>query len=285
LQTTTTMGTLAAVLRDAARTGENASARDRAIAVSVSFGVVIVVAVLGGVAWGLVVLLAGFCAVMTGVAVRHRLPDVPSRPVAGSPGPRFAGPDGSRPQGEWADPVTPAVRLASAESAYLPPEMVRVYPNGAFGPAEGVLFTVPVVNDGPKSRFRARVRPLGAAASGVDTGEGFEVAWADEARGSAEIRRGARRDLRVAACYQHGSRRLLRIFAPSARVDRGAVGPRSYSVAADREIPPAQGSLAFTVAVFDLDGVEVASERFVISWDEMITDSDEVRLPVIAGVA
>ncbi|MEQ8716710.1 MAG: hypothetical protein RIE08_03800 [Acidimicrobiales bacterium] len=285
MQTTTTMGALADVFRDAVRTGEHARARDRAIAASASVGLVVVVAVVGGVAWGLVVLLAGLCAVVTGVAVRHRLPDVPKRSVAATRGSGWAGPGGSRRRGEVADPLAPAVQLGTAQSVYLPPEMVRVYPNGAFGPAEGVLFTVPVVNDGPKSRFRARLRPLGAPTPAAEVGDGFEVAWADEAGTSVEIRRGARRDLRVAACYQHGSRRLLRIFAPSARVDRGAVGPRSYSVAADREIPPAQGSLAFTVAVFDLDGVEVASGRFVISWDEILSDSDEVSLPVITAVS
>lgn len=279
MQTTTTMGALADVLRDVARTGDHVRARDRALAVSVAIVIVVVISVLGGVAWGLVVLLAGLCSVVTGVAVRHRLPDVPRRSAV-------AAPRGPRRRGETTDPVMPAVRIGSAEAEYLPPEMVRVYPNGAFGPAEGVLFTVPVVNDGPRSRFRGRVRPLGAAASGAERGEGFEVAWADEAGACVEIRRGAHRDLRVAACYQHGTRRLLRIFAPSARVDRGAVGPRTYSVAADREIPPAEGSLAFTIAVFDLDGVELASKRFAISWDEIIseTDADSMRLPVIAAV-
>lgn len=245
------------VVRDALGLDGGSDYRDRAIGGLAFLVVVVLIVVVTGVAWGLTVFFA---------ALSVALAEVATRP-------------GTRPP----TVAVEGVRILAEPPQALGSELVRAYPIGAFGPAEGVVFRLVVVNDGPRSTFRARWRPIGASEPGGGREPDRALAWGDDGASFAEIPRGERREIRVAACYQHGSRRLLRFFAPTSRnVERGALAARTYSVADELELPPTAGSLPFVVTVVDEGHVNTRSAEFVLTWDEMLTtDPDHTRLPTL----
>lgn len=265
------------VLRDLTGAIRGADTRDRAVAIAGLVAVLVLVAVLLGPAWGVAVLFAATSLLLVQVAVRQRLPEVtPGEVVVASPD-RIRNRGGAVPASRERS-VTEGVRLAMERPTPLDREIVRIYPTGAFGPAAGVMFGLRVMNHGPRSTFRARLRPLDNG--GRTPPEGFDIAWMDTPASAAEIRRGRTRVLRVASAYQDGPRRILRFFSPAVRSHRrDGAGPRSWSVGADDELPPDSGAFRFAVSILDEDMREVATGRFSLRWHDIAANDNELRLP------